>query len=175
MDAAIALEDPGFASHRGFITQAYRNSLEDNIKLGRFHRGGSTITMQLAKNLWLRRDKTLGRKAQEFFLAQAIESCYTKDKIIELYLNVVEYGPDLYGIGGAARHYFKVTPSQLKPVEAFWLMSILPHPRKAGTPDAATLDRTRKFMDTLMKNGRIPDTYLDDVGQPDDSEWGHQL
>jgi len=175
INAAITMEDPGYVAHRGVDIGAYRNSLLDNLKLGRFHRGGSTITMQLAKNLWLRRDKTLGRKAQEFFLAQAIESCYLKDKIIELYLNVVEYGPDLYGIGPASKHYFKVTPGQLKPVEAFWLMSILPRPRKAGIPDEATLDRTRKLMGKLVENGRIPEGYLEDPGQPDDSEWGHQL
>jgi hypothetical protein len=173
-DAAITMEDPGFLLHRGFMAAAYNNSLVDNLKLGRFHRGGSTITMQLAKNLWLRRDKTLGRKAQEFFLAQAIESCFTKDQILELYLNVVEYGPDLYGIGPGAKHYFKVSPARLTPVESFWLMSILPRPRSAAPPDAATLDRIRKLMGRFVENGRIPDSYLDTLTAPpqDDSEWG---
>ena len=171
--AAITMEDPGFLFHKGFDVTAYRNSLVDNLKLGRFHRGGSTISMQLAKNLWLRRDKTFGRKAQEFFLAQALESCFTKDQILELYLNVVEYGPDLYGIGPAAEKYFKLSAGSLSPVQAFWLASILPKPRSAAPPDEATLDRTRKLMAYLVKGGRIPESYLEPPLAPgDDAEWG---
>lgn len=170
--AAITMEDPGFTYHRGFVVQAYLNSLIDNLKLGRFHRGGSTISMQLAKNLWLRRDKTLGRKAQEFFLAQALESCLTKDQILELYLNVVEFGPDLYGIGPAAEHYFKTSASALSPVQAFWLASILPRPRSAVPPDEATLARIKGLMGRFVNDGRIPEHYLTEVAPGDDSEWG---
>jgi hypothetical protein len=147
--AVITMEDPGFVYHRGFVVAAYRNSLVDNLKLGRFHRGGSTISMQLAKNLWLRRDKTLGRKAQEFFLAQALESCFSKDQILELYLNVVEFGADLYGVGPAAQRYFKVPVEMLSPVQAYWLASILPRPRSAVPPNEAALERIRNLMSTL--------------------------
>jgi membrane peptidoglycan carboxypeptidase len=129
--------------------------------------------MQLAKNLWLRRDKTLGRKVQEFFLAQALESCFTKDQILELYLNVVEFGPDLYGIGPAAERYFKVSAAAISPVQAFWLASILPRPRSAVPPDAATLERIRKLMTRFAGDGKIPEAYLEDFSATtNDSEWG---
>jgi membrane peptidoglycan carboxypeptidase len=156
--AVITMEDPGFVYHRGFVVAAYRNSLLDNLKLGRFHRGGSTISMQLAKNLWLRRDKTLGRKAQEFFLAQALESCFSKDQILELYLNVVEFGLDLYGVGPAAQRYFGVPAEMLSPVQAYWLASILPRPRSAVPPNEAALERIGKLMSTLessRSSGRL--------------------
>ena len=172
LDAVVTMEDPGFAHHRGFIAEAYKNSLVDNLKLGKFLRGGSTISMQLAKNLWLTRDKTLGRKAQEFFLAQALESCLTKEQILELYLNVVEFGPDIYGIGPAAQHYFKTSAARLKPVEAFWLASILPRPRSAKIPDEAALERVKKLMGRFASTGKISETYLEDAAPQDDSEWG---
>ncbi len=170
--ATMVMEDPGYLHHRGYIAQAFENSLKDNIKTGKFLRGGSTITMQLAKNLWLYRDKTLTRKLQELLLAVALESCFSKDQILELYLNVVEFGPDIYGIGAAARHYFKVDASALTPKQAFYLASILPRPRKAAPPTKDTMDRIEKLMKLLAKNGFIPETMLDapDEG-PDTSDW----
>ncbi|MFA5054037.1 MAG: biosynthetic peptidoglycan transglycosylase, partial [Parcubacteria group bacterium] len=159
------LEDPGFLSHTGVISQAFENSLIDNLKLGKFYRGGSTITMQLAKNLWLSRDKTLGRKIQEVFLAQAIESCYTKDEILELYLNVVEMGPSIYGLQAGTKHWFDKDPMQLNFVEAFWMASVLPRPRTAVKPkDFAS---TRRLIEQLT--GEV---VHDDESTPVDlSEW----
>lgn len=135
---AIRLEDPGYMRHTGVIPQALENSLIDDLQLNRFHRGGSTISMQLVKNIWLSRDKTIGRKIQEVFLAQAIESCYTKDEILELYLNVVEFGPSIYGLQAGSKHWFEKEPMQLSLVEAFWLASILPRPRTAAKPQDFT-------------------------------------
>lgn len=139
--AVVAMEDPGFLGHRGWIAGAFENSLKDNLRLGRFLRGGSTITMQLAKNLWLKREKTIGRKVQEFFLASALESCLSKDRILELYLNVVEFGPNVYGIGEAAKYRFDSSPAALDPRQAFWLAKILPNPRRGGKPSDADLAR----------------------------------
>jgi hypothetical protein len=161
--AAIALEDPGFLHHRGWITGAFRNSLKMNLEKGRFAHGGSTITMQLAKNLWLTRDKTFGRKAQELLLASALESCFNKDEILELYLNVIEFGPDLYGIGPASVKWFHTSPSELTPRQAFWLASILPKPRKAVQPDETVLARTEQFVKKLVDAGRVPETMLETV------------
>lgn len=155
--AVVTLEDPGFLSHKGFIPMAFENSLKMNVEADKFVRGGSTITMQLVKNLWLRRNKNLGRKVQETLLATAMESCMTKDQIIELYLNVVEYGPDLYGIGPAAKRYFNMHPMALDAVQSFYLASILPAPRKAAPPDKGTMDRIEKLMRRLADNGRLPD------------------
>ena len=161
--AAINMEDPGFEHHRGFIVQAFMNSFTENIKAGRFYRGGSTITMQLAKNLWLSRDKTLGRKVQEFFLSQAIESCYSKDEILELYLNVVEFGPNQYGIASGTKYWFKKGVGELNPIESFWMASILPRPNKAGHPTDVALQRIESLMKRFAADGKIPDFTLDVV------------
>lgn len=170
--AVPALEDPGFASHRGFITQAFANSLSDNLKQGRFLRGGSTLTMQLAKNLWLNREKTLGRKAQEFLLAQALESCYSKDEILELYLNVVEFGPNRYGLAAGTEHWFKKGPGELTPTESFWMASILPRPSRTGPPTEAALQRIEKLMKKLAENGRIPEFVTEaEAEQVDGTGW----
>lgn len=155
--AFITMEDPGFDSHRGIIVQALQNSLQDNLKLGKFFRGGSTITMQLAKNLWLKRHKTVGRKAQEALLTLALESCLTKAEILQLYVNVVEFGPNLYGIGPASKKYFDKDAAKLEPEEAFYLASILPAPRKAVPPGMGGLARTRALMATLASRGFISD------------------
>ena len=169
--AAILLEDPGFLHHQGYIPQAFENSVKDDMKVGRFLRGGSTISMQLAKNLWLYRDKTITRKFQEVLLAVALESCFNKDEILELYLNVVEYGPDLYGIGPAVKKYFNTAPEALLPEQSFYLAMLLPRPRKASPPDKAAMERVQTFMKLLVKNNRLdPDMLIPDAH--DDAEWG---
>lgn len=169
--AFVTLEDPGFNSHRGVIPQALENSLKDNLRLGQFFRGGSTISMQLAKNLWLRRHKTLGRKAQEVLLTIALESCLSKAEILELYLNVVEFGPNLYGIGPASRFYFDHPPEHLEADEAFYLASILPRPRKSIPPRQGGLERTRSLMKTLAGRGLINDSLIPLENTGDDTGW----
>ena len=168
--AFITLEDPGFLNHRGIIVQALQNSLTDNLRLGEFFRGGSTITQQLAKNLWLRRHKTISRKVYEALLALALESCLSKEAILELYLNVVEFGPDLYGIGPASKHYFDKEVGDLLPEEAFYLAALLPHPSRAVPPNQGGLEASRKLMKMLITSGFLPDSYLLDA-QADSSEW----
>ena len=158
--AIVTLEDPAFASHRGLLGVSMYLALKQNIARGDLHIGGSTISQQLAKNLWLRRDKTITRKASEALLTLALESCYTKDKILELYMNVVEYAPNVYGIRAAAKHYFNKEVSELEPEEAYYLASLLPHPKSAVPPYQGGLDNARKLMSTLAENGQIP-TDLD--------------
>ena len=104
--AVLTTEDGGFFHHHGFNHAAIRNALLANLKARRFVRGASTITMQLAKNLFLSREKTLSRKLEEVILTDYLEQAFTKDEMIELYLNVIEFGPDVYGITAAADHYF---------------------------------------------------------------------
>jgi hypothetical protein len=165
----IALEDPGFPKHRGVIPRALENSLKDDVRLSKFARGGSTITMQLAKNLYLRRDKTLARKAQEILIAMGIEGCFTKDEILELYLNVVEFGPDTYGIKDAADKHFDGEPITLTPDEALYLASILPNPKKAA-PFEKAKGRVQSLAKTLMSSGRLPDdafTIIEQVWETD--------
>lgn len=165
----ILLEDPGFETHKGVLPKALENSLKLNIEEGEFMRGGSTITMQLAKNLWLRRHKTIGRKAQEALLTFALESCMSKSQILELYLNVIEFGPNVYGIGAGARHYFKKHASALTPEESFFLASILPAPRKANPRD---LSKVKNIMRALARSGYISELMVETDSDPvDTSGW----
>jgi hypothetical protein len=165
--AVINMEDKGFPTHHGIIPAAIENSLREDVQKGRFVRGGSTITMQLAKNVFLRRSKTIGRKLQEVFLTMALESCLSKDQIMELYLNVVQFGRNLYGIGAAARTYFHKKPDELTPQEAFYLASILPRPAHAPSPNDATMKRVASLMRTLASRGSIdPDIVPDTTDEP---------
>ena len=126
--AVLTTEDGAFFHHHGFNHAAIRGALIANLKARRFVRGASTITMQLAKNLFLTREKTLGRKLEELILTDYLEQVFTKDEMMELYLNIIEFGPDLYGVTAAAEHYFGRTPEELNLAEALFLSSILPSP-----------------------------------------------
>lgn len=162
--AFVLSEDPGFEHHHGVLAKALENSIKLDLTEGKFVRGGSTITMQLAKNLWLRRHKTLTRKAEEAFLTFALESCLTKAQILEMYLNVIEFGPDIYGIEAASRHYFQKSPAALSAEEAFYLASILPAPKKALPPEAGGLAKARRTMKALSKMGLLSDLVVEDEG-----------
>lgn len=124
-----AAEDGTFRSHHGFSEFHLRNSIRANMAGSGFARGGSTLTMQLVKNLFLGREKTLARKLQEVFLTWRIESHLGKDRILELYVNVVEMGPDVFGFREAALYYFGSSPGDLTVRETAFLVSILPGPR----------------------------------------------
>jgi hypothetical protein len=128
--AVLTTEDGAFFRHHGFNRAAIRNALIANLKAGRFVRGASTITMQLAKNLFLSRDKTLSRKLEELVLADYLESAFTKQEMMELYLNVIEFGPSVYGITAAAEQYFGRKPGELNLAECLFLSSLLPSPLK---------------------------------------------
>lgn len=173
-EAFILLEDPSFPRHKGVLPIALENSLKVNLEKGGFFKGGSTITMQTAKNLWLQRHKTLVRKAEEALLTFALESCVSKEQILETYVNIIEFGPDVYGIGPAAKHYFKKSPARLSPDEAFFLASILPAPRKALPPNGGGLDRARKIMRQLAKSGFISEALVDDQAPLDTSSWDRE-
>lgn len=164
--AVLTTEDGRFFRHAGFDQEAIVNSMKENLKQGRFVRGASTISMQLAKNLYLPRTKTIARKLQEAILTMYLEQELTKDEIMELYLNVIEYGPDVYGIGPAARHYFNSGASSLSLGQALYLGSILSNPLESyfGSGGAVTPNRMG-YLKTLMKIvhkiGRISDEELD--------------
>ncbi len=128
-NSVVFTEDAGFWKHNGFISDAIANSISMNLSQEKFVRGGSTISMQLSKNLWLDSKKTLSRKLKEFFLTIYLENSFSKEEIMELYLNVVEFGPNVYGIKEAADFYFKKRPSELTLKQSLFLASILPSPR----------------------------------------------
>jgi membrane peptidoglycan carboxypeptidase len=129
--AVLQAEDPGFMQHRGFYLDAFRESIAKNFKERRFARGGSTISMQLVKNVFLSRDKTVSRKAEEALIVYLIENLglVSKERMLEVYLNVIEWGPNVYGIGEASRFYFNKKPSELTLQESLFLSSIIPRPK----------------------------------------------
>lgn len=126
--AFIKLEDRGFYEHRGVSLGALREALIINQKRGRIVAGGSTITMQLAKNLFLWPDRTWLRKAVEILLALGMETVLSKDRILEIYLNVIEFGPGVYGLEAAARHHFKKPYRQLTLNQIYRLAAIITNP-----------------------------------------------
>ena len=129
ISAVMAAEDGSFFSHRGFSEKHIRGSLIENMKAGKVVRGASTISMQLAKNLYLSPERTLSRKLEEALITVALEQHLDKKRIMEIYLNIIEWGNDIYGIGPAALHYFGKRPEKLKPVESAFLASIIARPR----------------------------------------------
>lgn len=128
--AVIAAEDSGFVHHDGVDWEAIEKAARENLKRGSIRRGGSTITMQLAKNLFLSSDRSYLRKAQELIIVAMLETAMDKRRILEIYLNTAEWGVGVFGIEAAARHYFGVSAAALDPAQAAWLASILPAPRR---------------------------------------------
>jgi hypothetical protein len=129
VNAVVSTEDAGFFGHSGFSTHELKEAMLENLREGG-GRGGSTITQQLAKNLFLSGERTLARKLQEGIIAWRMESDLPKERILEIYLNIAEWGPGLYGIRDAADHYFGRSPRVLRPEEAAFLASLLPSPRR---------------------------------------------
>lgn len=161
--AVMTGEDPLFYSHNGFYQEAIRQSIAQNYVQKRFARGGSTISMQLVKNVFLSRRKTLARKAEEILIVWLIESqrLTSKARMFEVYLNIIEWGPGVFGIGEAAPFYFGKGPSELSPLECAFLASIVPMPKSfAYFIDSAgyVSDRDWNFVairNNMIKNGSI--------------------
>ncbi|HET8648062.1 MAG TPA: biosynthetic peptidoglycan transglycosylase, partial [Vicinamibacteria bacterium] len=124
----LMAEDAGFFGHPGIDVAEIPAAWAENLERGRFKRGASTITQQLARNLFLSRDKTYGRKMEEAALALALDAAVPKARLLEIYLNVIEWGPGVYGLGPAARHYFGKAPSQLTTREMAFLVCLVPSP-----------------------------------------------
>jgi hypothetical protein len=165
--AVLTTEDGGFLRHHGFDHEAIRNSFRENLRRKRFVRGASTISMQLAKNLYLDRGKNLSRKLQEAVLTMYLEQELTKEQILELYFNVVEFGPMIYGIGPAARYYFSGSARELSLGQALYISSIMPNPKiqhfGAGAAVApAWMSYLRKLMKIARDRDHITDEELDE-------------
>lgn len=159
--AVVLTEDSSFWQHNGFDFGELQKSLETNLKKGRYARGGSTITQQLAKNLFLSKDKTMTRKGLEAVITLRLEKVLTKKEILERYLNVVQFGKDLYGVKAASQFYFQKSPGQLDVVESAFLAFLLPSPenysksffRKQLTPFARA--RLNQIVERLYEYERI--------------------
>jgi hypothetical protein len=128
----LTSEDPSFFSHRGFINEAFKQSILKNIRTKKFSRGASTISMQLIKNVFLTREKTVSRKLEEILLVYILENnrIASKERMLEVYFNIIEWGPNVYGIGEAAQFYFQKKPIDLTLKECLFLATIVPKPKK---------------------------------------------
>lgn len=148
--AVVLAEDSNFYKHEGFDVKAIKNAIKYDLEKKSLKRGASTITQQAAKNLFLSREKTITRKLKEIYLAYRMEQELTKGRIIELYLNVVELGPMVYGIGHGAQYYFGKSAANLTPRECAFLAAMLPGPRVAYNP-YKNLGKVLKRSDMILR------------------------
>jgi len=130
--AVLTNEDGGFYLHHGFNPGAIQSAMADNLRAGAFRRGAGTITMQLARNLFLGHRRTLSRKGQEVVMAWVLEHLtgLSKDRLLEIYLNIIEWGPEVHGANEAARYYFDKDAGELSLDEALFLTVVVPSPSR---------------------------------------------
>ena len=155
--AVVAAEDAKFSEHEGFDWEGIQKALEKNQKKGKIVAGGSTISQQLAKNLFLSGTKTPWRKAQEAIITLMLEAVLDKRRILEIYLNVVEWGSGVFGAEAAARHYYAIPAVQLSAEQAARLAVLLPNPRKFGRlPNSPYLAARSQVILGRMSSADIP-------------------
>jgi hypothetical protein len=168
-------EDGGFFQHRGFMPDSFREALIQDIKERRFARGGSTISMQLVKNVFLSRNKTIGRKVEEMLLVWLLENqgITTKERMYEVYLNIIEWGPGIYGANEAARFYFNKDASRLTLAESIFMASIIPRPKwfrysfaPGGHLDESQAGFYSLLSGKMLRKGQITQKDFDDL-KPD--------
>jgi monofunctional biosynthetic peptidoglycan transglycosylase len=155
--AVIAAEDARFLQHEGFDWEGIRSAYEKNLREGEIVAGGSTITQQLAKNLFLPGDRAWWRKAQEAAIAFMIEVIMDKRRILEVYLNVIEWGEGVFGAEAAARYHFHVSAAELTPHQSARLAAMIPSPRRyrPGSNTAYLQRRTATIL-ARMSDARVP-------------------
>lgn len=179
-DATVAMEDGLFYKHSGIDWQAVHRALRVNLRAGRVRQGGSTITQQLAKNLFLTQDRTLARKLQEAALTLEMERTLSKNRILELYLNIVDYGMKQRGIAMAARYYFHKTPSQLTPAESALLVGMVPSPPQQKLSLRSLVQGQAKALSRMQSHwpNRYPQVEVDGeaefpIRSPDFAEYSY--
>lgn len=151
--AVILAEDGNFYKHEGIDVKAIKQAIKYDLEKKSMAKGASTITQQVAKNIYLSREKTITRKLKEVYLAWRMEQELTKGRILELYLNVVELGPMVYGIGHGSRYYFGKPPAELTPRECAFLAAMLPGPRVAYNP-YRNLGKVLRRSDMILRSLR---------------------
>jgi len=168
--AVIIAEDDKFWSHGGFDFEAIEKSVEKDLKEKKFKFGGSTISQQLAKNLFLNPSKNPLRKIKEAILTWRMEKNLSKRRILELYLNVAEWGEGIFGIEAAARHYYGKSAADLSADEAAHLAAVLPNPRKYNPTGTSRYvnNRSRIIYEIMVKRGIVVEEYEDVMKSPDE-------
>jgi monofunctional glycosyltransferase len=164
--AVLVAEDSAFWKHDGIDYAQLKESIEVNLERGEFVRGASTITQQLAKNLYLSPSKNPVRKLQELVIARRLEAELSKQRILELYLNVIEWGEGIYGAEAAARTYFRKSAAQLGPQESALLAASIVNPRVL-TPGQPTARLRRRQQMIMRRMGAVtPPPVVADTGTP---------
>lgn len=155
IDAVVVAEDGTFWSHGGFDWYEFRESFLRNIREGRFARGASTITQQLVKNLFLSSSKDPVRKLKEWILTWKMEKSLSKTRILELYLNIIEWGDGIYGIGAAAQQYFQKPVEELTREESARLAAVIPNPKRyrVDSDSRYISQRTTMILDRMTARG----------------------
>ena len=163
MKAVIIAEDDKFWSHKGFDLDAIQKAIEKDIEKGKFKLGGSTISQQLVKNLYLTPSKNPLRKAKEAIITWRLEKALNKRRILELYLNVVEWGEGIFGIEAAAQHHYGKPAIALSPQEAARLAAVLPNPRRYRPTGSSHYveKRTAIIYNIMVKRGIVVPEYED--------------
>jgi len=155
--AIVSAEDAKFLDHEGFDWDAIQQAYEKNLRKGRVVRGGSTISQQLAKNLFLSSQRTPWRKAQEAVITLMLEATWSKRRILEVYLNIIEWGNGVFGAEAAARHYFGTTAAGLSAEQAARLAAMVPNPRYFDRRrDSPYLYRRTEIILRRMNAAQIP-------------------
>jgi monofunctional biosynthetic peptidoglycan transglycosylase len=171
--AVLVAEDDKFFTHDGLDWDEIRSSARRNLRAHRIVRGGSTITQQLAKNLWLGSSRTPWRKFEEMILAMRLERDLTKRRILELYLNTIEWGDGIYGVDAAARYWFGVSAGSLDASQSIRLAAVIITPRRFSpvTPDARIENRIKQIASRLRRRGAISEQeYRVALGLPPEAE-----
>ena len=170
--SVLTTEDPSFFTHKGFINEAFKQSIVKNIKTNKFSRGASTISMQLIKNVFLTREKTASRKLEEILLVYILENnrIVSKERMLEVYFNIIEWGPNVYGIGEASAFYFQKKPAELSLNECLFLANIIPSPRRFmnqfnqdGNQKSFAINRDNYIKSLMLRRGLL--TTQDTIDQ----------
>jgi monofunctional biosynthetic peptidoglycan transglycosylase len=159
--AALIAEDDKFWKHEGFDVEAIQKAIEKDIQAKKFKFGGSTITQQLARNLYLSPEKSLIRKISEAIITWRMEKVLSKKRILELYLNLAEWGEGIFGVEAASRHYYGKPSSELTPEEAARLASVLPNPRKYNPvgEQRYVINRSNLIYSIMIQRGIVIPEY----------------
>ncbi len=166
LKAFVAFEDSGFFNHSGFEAESLVHAFRTNFQAGKVEVGGSTISMQMVKNLFLNHERNLQRKLQEIFLTWYVEKTLSKNQILEIYANIIEFGPNIYGVTNAARVMFGKDPDSLSIRESIYLASILPSPVARfknyckGSVSKAYSDFLNQRLFLMHSQGRLTDSEL---------------
>jgi monofunctional biosynthetic peptidoglycan transglycosylase len=172
--AVLIAEDDKFWKHEGFDYEAIQKAIGKDLKAKKFKFGGSTITQQLARNLYLSPEKSLIRKISEAVITWRMEQALSKKRILELYLNVVEWGDGIFGVEAASRHYYGKPSFELVPEEAARLASVLPNPRKYNPvgDQRYVINRSNLIYSIMTQRGIVIPEYKEVTGESESSPSG---